>query len=57
MNTNNIFIPISLGKNEETASFLEQHLDLELGIKEDTMNLKLKKQQSKDYKMEKRKSP
>ncbi len=39
-------IPIPLRRNDEMAPFLKQDLDLELGIKDDTVNLKLKKQKS-----------
>jgi hypothetical protein len=41
-------IAFPLSKNEEIASFLNQQLNFELEIKDDTMNLKLKKQKSNE---------
>jgi len=40
-------IAIPLGKNKEISSFLNQQLDLDIEIKDDILNLKLKKQKSK----------
>ena len=40
-------IAIPLSKNKEIAPFLNQQLNFELEIKDDTMNLKLKKEKTK----------
>ena len=42
-----ILIPMS--KNNQIELFLQQKLDIELSVNENTLNLKLKKQKSKGF--------
>lgn len=39
-------IPIPLTKNEQLTPFLKQQLDFDMNIKDDTINVKLKKQKT-----------
>ena len=47
-------IPVPLAKNEELTPFLKKQLDFDMNIKDDTLNVKLKKQKTERSKNEKK---